>query len=133
MSQTKLQIVYGYNYDDLLYLFYRELMEKHAHIITVISLDFLHAIVNKPIDINYHETLESVVCIVAASMSTLYNVVHKEDDLRGAESKRMLNVVDGAFNDVIQNIMYWLNQHLPTYMISTRNQFVNSDELQVSI
>ena len=108
-------------------------MEKHAHIITVISLHFLHAIVNKPIDINYHETLESVVCMVAASMSTLYNVVHKEDDMRGTENKRMLDVVESAFNEVIGCIMYWLDPHLPTYMINTRNQFVNSDELQASI
>ncbi|KAI0241297.1 hypothetical protein LSAT2_029937, partial [Lamellibrachia satsuma] len=77
-----------------------------------------------------HETLESVVCVVAASIATLYNVVHKEGPAR-PESKIMLDAVESTFNTLTECIVCWLRQTLPMRMLTVYNQFVDSNELLV--
>ena len=98
------------------------MLEKQAGILTKISVDFLHAAHRT----SCHEILESVMCLVVASMATLYNVVHKEDSAR-PESKKMRGVLEWAFSDATECVLGWLDNNL------SPNEFCDLNQLQVRI
>ncbi|KAI0224561.1 hypothetical protein LSAT2_024436 [Lamellibrachia satsuma] len=94
----------------------REVLEKYAHIITLISMDFLDAALNQMTGTSCYKTLESVMSTVAASITTLYKAA--QGDSAQPESKDLLNVVEQMFNIATEKIACWLKNNLPYSLLS---------------
>ena len=110
--------------------FDREMLEKYAHIITLISMDFLDAALNQMTGTSCYKTLESVMSTVAASITTLYKAA--QGDSAQPESKDLLNVVEQMFNIATEKIACWLQKNLPYSLLSIYTNTLRDDlELEV--
>ena len=102
------------------------MLEKHARIITVISIDFLSAALNQMTGTSCYEILTSVVSTVAASIATLYRVA--QGDSAQPESKDLLHVIEQMFSTATEKVVCWLSNklHYPLsdyYSITLRDRF----------
>ena len=96
----------------------------------MISVRFLRTALEKLKHISYHETLASVLCVVAASITAVCKIA---ETLNAADTKKMMHVVEVAFSDMTQIVHDWLSHHLSGKLLSTIGQRVETDEIQVRI
>ncbi|KAK2177047.1 hypothetical protein NP493_621g02042 [Ridgeia piscesae] len=109
--------------------FRREVLAKHARIITQISVDFLDAALNQLSSTSSYDTLGSVVSTVAASVATLYKVA--QGDSTQPENKDLMNVVEQVFKTAIEKLVSWLRSNLRIELFDGYNVLTDEFELNV--
>ena len=105
------------------------MLEKHARIITLISIDFLNAALDKMTGTSCYKTLESVMSTVAASIATLYKVA--QGDSARPESKDLLNVIEQTFNTATEKVVRWLSNQLRCPLLNSYSILTDAFELEV--